>query len=209
MLRSLLTVQRRAFTCLFVPSAEQVVTIPKQYIATSSILRFLDKDEPHKKALLTKKTREEEMINFVEDADMEKEDMRPGKLFPNLETHSMMIGGVRYDELPIIHIKATHNNTILSLSKYTGMSIVRTQGSVGFRNARRGTNIAAQAAAVELGQKSLKLGYDTVRVCVKGIGPGRLAAVKGLQMAGMTIVSLTDTTPIPHNGNRPRKQRRL
>ncbi|PVD19536.1 hypothetical protein C0Q70_20025 [Pomacea canaliculata] len=131
-------------------------------------------------------------------------------IFPTLETHGMVIDGVRFDELPIVHIKATYNNTIITATDHKGLPVASDSGgTVGFRNARKGTNIAAQAAAVSLAEKAVKKGLSLVRVCVKGIGPGRLPAIKGLQMSGLTVVSITDTTPLPHNGCRPKKQRRL
>ncbi|KAL8615921.1 hypothetical protein ACOMHN_034597 [Nucella lapillus] len=131
-------------------------------------------------------------------------------LFPTLESHSTLINNTRYDELPVIYIKATHNNTIVMVTDGKGVPLAHESGgTVGFRNARKGTNIAAQAAAIALAQKATKKGIDLVRICVKGIGPGRLPAIKGLQMSGLTVVSITDATPLPFNGLRPKKQRRL
>ncbi|XP_064608708.1 small ribosomal subunit protein uS11m-like isoform X2 [Liolophura sinensis] len=139
-----------------------------------------------------------------------QEDLRLESLFPSADTHGMLIEGTRYDELPIIHIKSTQNNTVVCVTKHTGEAIALSSGGMeGFRNARKGTTIAAQAAGISVGQKSVKKGITTVRVCVRGLGPGRLPAIKGLQMGGVNIVSITDTTRINQRGPRPRKQRRL
>jgi len=130
--------------------------------------------------------------------------------FPTLETHSQMFDGVKYSDLPIVHIRSTSNNTIISASDATGKGIaIQSAGTVGYRNAKKGTNIAAQAAAIALAGDVLRKNVRTFRVCLKGIGPGRLPALKALELSGLTIVSITDTTPLPHNGNRPKKVRRL
>ncbi|KAK7115367.1 uncharacterized protein [Littorina saxatilis] len=180
-----------------------------QSIHATSCLQVLDKDSPGKKS--AKKLREEESeIAAPPDVDLPLQDFKMESMFPSLETHSMLINGVRYDELPIIHIKATHNNTIITVTNGKGDPIaMESAGTVGFRNARKGTNIAAQAAAISLAEKAIKNGVELARICVRGIGPGRLPAIKGLQMSGITAVSITDNTRLPFNGSRPKKQRRL
>ncbi|ELW62788.1 28S ribosomal protein S11, mitochondrial [Tupaia chinensis] len=82
-------------------------------------------------------------------------------------------------------------------------------GTEGFRNAKKGTGIAAQTAGIAAAVKAIGKGITHVRVVVKGLGPGRLSAIKGLTMGGLEVISITDNTPIPHNGCRPRKARRL
>ncbi|XP_012494640.1 PREDICTED: 28S ribosomal protein S11, mitochondrial-like isoform X2 [Propithecus coquereli] len=82
-------------------------------------------------------------------------------------------------------------------------------GTEGFRNAKKGTGIAAQTAGIAAATKATAKGVTYVRVVVKGLGPGRLSAIKGLTMGGLEVISITDNTPIPHNGCRPRKARRL
>ncbi|XP_004398372.1 PREDICTED: 28S ribosomal protein S11, mitochondrial isoform X2 [Odobenus rosmarus divergens] len=82
-------------------------------------------------------------------------------------------------------------------------------GTEGFRNAKKGTGIAAQTAGIAAAMKAAGKGVTHVRVVVKGLGPGRLSAIKGLTMGGVEVISITDNTPIPHNGCRPRKARRL
>jgi len=83
-------------------------------------------------------------------------------------------------------------------------------GREGFKNTIEGTNIAAQATAITMGMKTLKLGIQNVRVTVRGLGPGRMSAIKGLTMAGINVVSVTDVTPIATGKMpRPKKQRKL
>ncbi|XP_006885240.1 PREDICTED: 28S ribosomal protein S11, mitochondrial isoform X2 [Elephantulus edwardii] len=82
-------------------------------------------------------------------------------------------------------------------------------GTEGFRNAKKGTGIAAQTTGIVAASKATGKGVTHVRVVVKGLGPGRAAAIKGLTMGGLEVISITDNTPIPHNGCRPRKARRL
>ncbi|XP_038077935.1 28S ribosomal protein S11, mitochondrial-like [Patiria miniata] len=135
-----------------------------------------------------------------------------GKTYiPPVSTDNLEFGGIPYYRLPVIHIKATYNNTHINITDHTGKrSYTRTTcGAEGFKNAKKGTTIAAQTVGIAAATKALDKGLKTVRIVVKGIGPGRQASIKGLQMGGLDIVSITDNTPIPHNGARPRKARRL
>ncbi|XP_048418664.1 28S ribosomal protein S11, mitochondrial isoform X1 [Stegostoma tigrinum] len=119
-------------------------------------------------------------------------------------------GGKKFEDLHIVHIKATYNNTHIHVTTHEGLSIVRTScGTEGFKNAKKGTPVAAQTAGISAAAKATDQGISFVRVVVKGLGPGRLSAIKGLSMGGLQVVSLTDNTPIPHNGCRPRKARRM
>ncbi|XP_008403052.1 small ribosomal subunit protein uS11m [Poecilia reticulata] len=118
--------------------------------------------------------------------------------------------GKKFEELPIIHIKATYNNTHIQLTDSSGQSLVRTScGTEGFKNSKKSTPIAAQTAGISAAAKATVKGVTFVRVVVKGLGPGRLSAIKGLTMGGLQVVSITDDTPVPHNGCRPRKARRI
>ncbi|CAD7092231.1 unnamed protein product [Hermetia illucens] len=135
---------------------------------------------------------------------------RTKNLFVDADTPKKLFNGVPFCELPICNIRVSPNNTIVSLSDHKGLiQMIRSCGIEGFKNARKGTNIAAQATAISLSQKAIERGIKTVRVNVRGLGPGRMSAIKGLQMAGMNIVSITDSTPVSWNPPRPRKQRRL
>lgn len=119
-------------------------------------------------------------------------------------------GGKKFEELPILHIKATYNNTHIQLTDSAGQSLVRTScGTEGFKNIKKSTPIAAQTAGISAATKATAKGVTFVRVVVKGIGPGRLSAIKGVTMGGLEVVSITDNTPVPHNGCRPRKARRI
>ncbi|XP_062869039.1 28S ribosomal protein S11, mitochondrial [Trichomycterus rosablanca] len=119
-------------------------------------------------------------------------------------------GGKSFEELPIVHIKATYNNTHIQVTDSVGQSLARTScGTEGFRNVKKSTPIAAQTTGISAAAKVQAKGVTFVRVLVKGLGPGRLSAIKGLTMGGLEIVSITDNTPVPHNGCRPRKARRI
>ncbi|XP_037602369.1 28S ribosomal protein S11, mitochondrial [Sebastes umbrosus] len=131
--------------------------------------------------------------------------------FPPLpgQESSLRWAGKKFEELPIAHIKATYNNTHIQLTESTGESLVRTScGTEGFKNIKKSTPIAAQTAGISAAVKATAKGVTFVRVMVKGIGPGRQSAIKGLTMGGLEVVSITDNTPVPHNGCRPRKARR-
>ncbi|XP_066558019.1 small ribosomal subunit protein uS11m [Amia ocellicauda] len=133
-------------------------------------------------------------------------------IYPPLPHHesSLRWGGKTFEELPIAHIKATYNNTHIQVTDHQGQYMVRTScGTEGFRNIKKSTPIAAQTAGISAAAKAQAKGVAFVRVMVKGLGPGRLSAIKGLTMGGLEVVSITDNTPIPHNGCRPRKVRRM
>ncbi|MEE6503723.1 hypothetical protein FKM82_004916 [Ascaphus truei] len=118
--------------------------------------------------------------------------------------------GKRFEEIAIAHVKATYNNTHIHVTGPEYQSLVRTScGTEGFKNAKKSTAIAAQTAGISAAAKASGKGVCHVRVVVKGLGPGRLAAIKGLTMGGLEVISITDNTPIPHNGCRPRKARRM
>ncbi len=108
------------------------------------------------------------------------------------------------------HIKATFNNTIVSLSDTYGNVISwATAGKSGFKGSRKNTPFAAQIAAEGAAKEAMELGLSKVDVEVKGPGSGREAAIRSLQAAGLEILSIRDVTPIPHNGCRPPKRRRV
>nr|XP_019935371.1 PREDICTED: 28S ribosomal protein S11, mitochondrial [Paralichthys olivaceus] len=131
--------------------------------------------------------------------------------FPPLpgQDSALRWAGKKFEELPIVHIKATYNNTHIQLTDSAGQSMVRTScGTEGFKNIKKSTPIAAQTAGISAASKATTKGVTFVRVVVQGLGPGRLSAIKGLTMGGLEVVSITDNTPVPHNGCRPRKARR-
>ncbi|XP_052515781.1 28S ribosomal protein S11, mitochondrial [Budorcas taxicolor] len=129
--------------------------------------------------------------------------------FPGQES-SLRWAGKKFEEIPIAHIKASYNNTQIQVVSAAHQPLARAScGTEGFRNAKKGTGIAAQTAGIAAAAKATGKGVTHVRVVVKGLGPGRLSAIKGLTMGGLEVISITDNTPIPHNGCRPRKARRL
>ncbi|XP_033902305.2 small ribosomal subunit protein uS11m-like [Acipenser ruthenus] len=137
---------------------------------------------------------------------------REFSVFPPLPGQESLLrwGGKKYEELPIAHIKATYNNTHIQVTDHLGQYMVRTScGTEGFKNVKKGTPVAAQTAGISAAAKALVKGVSFVRVVVKGLGPGRMSSIKGLTMGGLEVVSITDNTPIPHNGCRPRKARRM
>lgn len=107
-------------------------------------------------------------------------------------------------------IQATFNNTIVTITDAAGNSIAwASAGSVGFKGSRKSTPFAAQMAAEKAAQKAMGYGMKEVKVYVKGPGAGREAAIRALQAAGLEIAVIKDVTPIPHNGCRPPKRRRV
>jgi small subunit ribosomal protein S11 len=107
-------------------------------------------------------------------------------------------------------VKATFNNTIISICDAAGEVICwDSAGTVGFKGSRKSTPFAAQRAAEACAEKARKLGVIEVEVRVKGAGSGRESAVTALQAAGLRVSSIEDVTPIPHNGCRPKKKRRV
>jgi small subunit ribosomal protein S11 len=110
----------------------------------------------------------------------------------------------------IAHIKATFNNTIVTITDTDGEAVCwDSAGTIGFKGARKATPFAATRAGEECGGKARKMGMVEVEVRVKGAGPGREAAVNGLASTGLKVTAIEDHTPIPHNGCRPRKKRRV
>jgi small subunit ribosomal protein S11 len=110
----------------------------------------------------------------------------------------------------IVHIKSTFNNTMITITDTEGDTICRdSAGTVGFKGSRKSTPFAAQRAAEKCANAAKRSGVREVEVRVKGPGGGRESAVSALQSAGLRISSIEDITPIPHNGCRPPKRRRV
>ncbi len=110
----------------------------------------------------------------------------------------------------IAHVHASFNNTIVTITDRQGNALCwATSGGSGFRGSRKSTPFAAQVAAERAGKSALEFGMKTLEVNVKGPGPGRESAVRALNNVGFKISSITDVTPIPHNGCRPPKRRRV
>ena len=110
----------------------------------------------------------------------------------------------------IAHVNATYNNTLILITDEQGNAIAQSSaGAMGFKGSRKSTPFAAQIAAEDVGAKAKEHGMKELDVQVKGPGSGRESALRGLQSAGFTINVVRDITPIPHNGCRPRKRRRV
>jgi len=110
----------------------------------------------------------------------------------------------------IVHVRATFNNTMITVTDTSGATLCwASAGTVGFKGTRKSTPFAAQRAAETCASAARKFGIQEVDVRVKGPGPGRESAVSALQAGGLRIQSIEDVTPLPHNGCRPRRKRRV
>ena len=110
----------------------------------------------------------------------------------------------------VVHILATFNNTLVTISDRSGMVIASSSaGACGFRGARKGTPFAAQTAAEAASSTAMEQGLRKVEVLIRGQGSGRETSVRALEVLGLDIVSVKDITPVPHNGCRPPKKRRV
>lgn len=110
----------------------------------------------------------------------------------------------------VIHINANFNNTIISITDETGGVVAwESSGSVGYKGSRKATPFAAQLAMERVSEKAGKMGLKDAEIRIKGPGAGRESAVRALIHSGITVTSITDVTPLPHNGCRARKKRRV
>ncbi len=110
----------------------------------------------------------------------------------------------------VAHVNATFNNTMITITDAQGNTIAwSSAGAQGFKGSRKSTPYAAQIAGEDAGRKAIEHGMKVLEVQVKGPGSGRESALRALQTVGFTITSIQDVTPIPHNGCRPRKRRRV
>ena len=110
----------------------------------------------------------------------------------------------------IAHVKATQNNTLVTITDMNGETVCwDSAGTIGFKGARKSTPFAATRAGESCGQKARKLGMSEVEVRIKGSGSGRESAVNGLVSTGLRVTAIEDHTPVPHNGCRPAKRRRV
>jgi small subunit ribosomal protein S11 len=110
----------------------------------------------------------------------------------------------------VVHVAASFNNTMITIADAQGNAISwSSAGTMGFKGSRKSTPYAAQVAAEDAGRKAMEHGMRTVEVNVSGPGSGRESALRALQAVGFTVTSIRDVTPIPHNGCRPPKRRRV
>jgi len=110
----------------------------------------------------------------------------------------------------VAHVNATFNNTIITITDRQGNALAwATSGAAGFKGSRKSTPFAAQVAAEHAGRAAQECGVKNLEVRIKGPGPGRESAVRALNALGLKITSISDVTPVPHNGCRPPKRRRI
>lgn len=110
----------------------------------------------------------------------------------------------------IVHVNATFNNTLITVTDMEGNAVVwGTSGGSGFKGTRKGTPFAAQVAAKAVAEKAMEHGMREIEIRVKGPGSGRESTIRSMQATGLKIRSIRDVTPIPHNGCRPPKRRRV
>lgn len=113
-------------------------------------------------------------------------------------------------ESGVAHIRSTFNNTIVTITDEHGNAVSwASAGALGFKGSRKSTPFAAQTAAEAAGKAAMEHGMKTVEVAVKGPGAGREAAIRSLQAVGLQVTAIRDVTPVPHNGCRPPKRRRV
>ena len=117
---------------------------------------------------------------------------------------------VRHITRGVVHIVASFNNTIITITDHQGNALCwSSSGAAGFKGSKKSTPFAAQVASDQAAQKALGMGLKEVEVLIKGPGSGRESAIRALQAAGLQVTSIHDITPIPHNGCRPPKRRRV
>ena len=134
---------------------------------------------------------------------MAKEPQQAGRAKPRRRERKNITSGVA-------HVNATFNNTMITITDAQGNTIAwSSSGSQGFKGSRKSTPYAAQVAAEDAGKKAMEHGMRTLEVEVSGPGSGRESALRALQTVGLTVTSIRDVTPIPHNGCRPPKRRRV
>jgi len=113
-------------------------------------------------------------------------------------------------ESGVLHVQSTYNNTMVLLTDIKGNALLASSaGSLGFRGAKKGTPFAAAKVGEVLGEKAVDLGLKEISVIVKGVGSGRESAIRGFISKGFNITNIKDETPVPHNGPKPKKPRRV
>lgn len=133
---------------------------------------------------------------------MAKAPAKGKKTFKKKERKNIPVG--------IVHVSASFNNTLISITDTQGNLVAQSSsGARGFRGSRKGTPFAAQQAAGEAARKALEAGMREAEVRVKGPGGGRESAIRAINQSGIRVTAIRDTTPIPHNGCRPPKRRRV
>ncbi|KRX26772.1 28S ribosomal protein S11, mitochondrial [Trichinella nelsoni] len=130
--------------------------------------------------------------------------------FPTYETFKQLFYGIPFEDTPICYVKCSKNNTKITFTDSVGrFQVMTTCGLEGFKNCKKKTEVAGQSTGIAAGLKALRRGITSARVVLKGLGPGRSSSIKGMALSGLKIISITDDTPLPELGPRPRKQRKV
>lgn len=162
-------------------------------------------DKPEKEASLEKDVKAPADVKPAKDAKDAKDSGTPKEQVKEAKKKIK-----RIVSKGVVHISASFNNTIVSITDMNGDVIAScSAGAIGFKGARKSTPYAAQKAAENAANKAIQMGLREVEVKVKGPGSGRETAIRALQSAGLDVRSIEDVTPLPHNGCRPRKKRRV
>ena len=133
-----------------------------------------------------------------------------GEVDKGLQSRSLARLSKKKLETGILHVQATYNNTKLIFTDTKGNAIMwSSSGALGFKGAKKGTPFAAAQVGELLGEKASLIGAKNVDVVIKGVGGGRESALRGFTTKGIQVSSIKDTTPVPHNGPRPKKARRV
>lgn len=133
-----------------------------------------------------------------------------GEVDKGLQSRSLARLSKKKIDSGMLHIQATYNNTkVLLTDKKGGAIMASSAGSLGFKGAKKGTPFAAAKVGELLGEKASMIGVKDVAVIIKGVGSGRESALRGFVSKGIQVSSIKDTTPVPHNGPRPKKARRV
>ncbi|CAG0885017.1 unnamed protein product [Cyprideis torosa] len=139
--------------------------------------------------------------------------LRKADLFPDEDTPNQMFGGMLFKDIHIVDVRCSKNNTLMSChtaGKSRDKVAYNSCSKEGFKNCRKATNVAAQATGISFARMLLEKGVRYIRVRIQGLGPGRVACLKGMQMGGLEVVAIMDVTPIQWTiATRPKKQRRL
>ncbi|MBU3934746.1 30S ribosomal protein S11 [Patescibacteria group bacterium] len=132
------------------------------------------------------------------------------KIEAGLKKEPKVKAGIKSLSEAKVYISSSYNNTIITLADLTGNALTwKSAGSVGFRGTKKGTAFAASKVGETISNVALKLGVEKIYIFVKGIGPGRDSAIRSLIAHGLNVAAIKDITPIPHNGCRPKKVRRV
>jgi len=150
------------------------------------------------------------IVNFAEGFEKIRKELKMPRDKGNIREKGKRKKEKKIVKAGIAHIQSTFNNTIVTITDMKGNVLTWAScGTVGFKGTKKGTPFASQVAADTAARKARELGMSEIAVCVRGPGAGRESAIRALQAAGLDIKSIKDVTPIPHNGCRPPKRRRV